>query len=392
MEGPKGVIVLGGFIQALALVRSLAELHIPVYIAEENNCIAQYSRFCTKFLRSPKAESPELAEFLIDVAKKYGLKGWLLLPTDDHLVENLSKSKAPLQEYYRMFVPSQDDLYRIINKKKLLEIAEQCGTNIPETCYVDSMERAKEFRFPLLVKGNYGRSFYQAMHTKAFKVDSFSELQTVVDSLAGSVDAADVMIQELIPSRRNDHVVSCTCFAEEGDIKSYWMGQKLRERPIENGTATFAESILVKEILEQSIPLMKALKYTGVCEIEFIFDHRDEKWKLIEINPRTWKWVGLAKACGIDYAKMLYLHAMDTAQSFPASYRTGVKWVDHFTDPIISMKMILTHRMTIADYVRSMKGTVIPAIWNWKDPLPALYFPFYSVHCKARRLWKACLR
>lgn len=389
MESKKGVIVLGGFIQALSLVRSLAELNIPVYVADNNSCLAQFSRGCTKFLKSPKAESPELAGFLIAVAKKYGLKDWLLLPTDDHMVENLSKNKDALQKFYKMFVPSQDDLYRIINKKNLLEIAEACGTNIPKTCYVNLMEQAKEFRYPLLVKGNFGRSFYQKMHTKAFKVNSFSELQKVVESLAGMVDPQEVMIQELIPSRKNDHIVSCTCFADEGDIKTYWMGQKLRERPIENGTATFAESILVEDILQQAIPLIKALHYTGVCEIEYIFDYRDNKWKLIEINPRTWKWVGLAKACGIDYAKILYLSALGAELSFPKSYQTGVKWVDYFTDPIVSMKMILTQKMTIADYFQSMKGKVISAIWNLKDPIPALYFPVYSVLSKARRLWKA---
>ncbi len=30
-----------------------------------------------------------------------------------------------------------------------------------------------------------------------------------------------------------------------------------------------------------------------------------DKYKLIEINARTWLWVGLAKACGIDYANII---------------------------------------------------------------------------------------
>ena len=386
MEEKKGVIILGGFIQALSLLRSLVELDIPVYIAAEKNCLSRYSKYCSKFLESPEADSPELAMFLIDVAEKYKLQDWLLLPTDDLLVENLSKNKAVLQKYFKLLAPSQDDLYQIINKKKLLERAMECGTNIPKTCYFDTIENAKNYRFPLIVKGNYGRSFFLTLHTKAYKATTYQELRQVMDSISGKVDISDVMIQEFIPSQKNDHVVSFTCFAVHGEIKSYWMGQKLRERPIVNGTATFAESIMVEDILKQATPLIKNLQYTGVCEVEFIFDHRDEKWLLIEINPRTWKWVGLAKACGIDYAKILYRYAIGIKQEFPTSYKVGVKWVDHFTDLFAVIMMIRAHRMTLMDYYKSMKGIVLPAIWSWKDPLPAIYFPLYSVICKIKKM------
>ncbi len=386
METKKGVIILGGFIQALSLVRSLAELKIPIYVAENKKCIAGFSRYCRKFLISPDSDSPELTNFLIDVAKKYKLSGWLLIPTNDFLVENLSQNKNALQKYYNFIVPSQDELYRIINKRNLLEAAENCGTNIPNTCYIDCIEKAKNFRYPLLIKGNYGCSFFQIMHKKAYEVSSYTELTKTLDIITQSINTHDLMIQELIPSRKKDHVVSFTCFADNGEIRSFWMGQKLRERPIDNGTATFAESIFLKELLLQATPLMKTLSYTGVCEIEFLYDHRDNKWKLIEINPRTWKWVGLAKACGIDYAKMLYLYVNKEAQKYPSTYRVGIKWIDYFTDPIVGMRLIMAKRISIKDYLLSLKGTVIPAIWNWKDPLPVFYFPIYSIKCKLNRL------
>lgn len=387
-ESKKGVIVLGGFIQGLSLVRSFAELGIPVYVANDQDCIARYSKYCSKFLKSPEPDYPELIGYLIDVAEKERLKDWLIIPTDDLQVENLSKNKSILEKYYKLLIPSQSDLYRIINKRNLLEVAESCGTNIPKTCYFDSIDKAKDFRYPLLVKGNYGCSFFHEMHTKAFIVNYYQELKQVLDTIAKTTDIHDVMIQELIPSRKNEHVVSFTCFADKGDIKSYWMGQKLRSRPIDNGTATLAESIMNKEILLQATPLIKTLQFSGVCEVEFMYDYRDNKWNLIEINPRTWKWVGLAKACGIDYAKMLYRYAYEIEQDFPTSYKVGVKWVDHFTDLVAGVKMIRAKRMTLTDYIKSYEGKVIPAIWSWKDPVPAMSFPVYSIASKFKRLTK----
>ncbi len=385
MNKKSGVIVLGGYIQALSLVRSFAELKIPIYVVENKKCIAGFSRYCKRFLISPKSDSSELTTFLIDIAKRYKLSGWLLIPTDDLLVENLSLNKSILQKYYNFVVPSHTELNRIINKRNLLDTANSCGTNIPKTCYIDSLEDAKNFRFPLIIKGNYGCSFFQTMHKKAYKVNSYNELTQTLSIIAQSMDTHDIMIQEFIPSRPNDHVLSFTCFADKGNIRSYWIGQKLRERPIDNGTATFAESILKKDLLFQAMPLVKTLSYSGVCEIEFMYDYRDDKWNLIEINPRTWKWVGLAKACGIDYAKMLYKYANKETQEYPNTYLVGVKWIDFFTDPIVGIKLIQAKRISVKEYFMSIKGKVIPAIWNLNDPVPALFFPIYFITNKFKR-------
>ena len=386
-ESKNGVIVLGGFIQGLALVRSLAELNIPIYVAEDKKCLAGYSRYCNKLIKCPEAESHDYASFLIGLAKQEGLKDWLLIPTDDHQVEALSKNAEILGEFYRFLVPPQEKLQQIINKKSLLEVAENVGTNIPRTCYYNNLEIAKEFRYPLLIKGNYGRSFFQVMHKKAFKVISYEELNEVMNYVSEKIPLADVMVQELIPTRADDHVISFTCFAEDGKIKSYWMGEKLRERPIENGTATFAQSVFIPDILLQAAPLVKALGYTGVCEIEFMYDHRDDKWNLIEINPRTWKWVGLAKECGIDYAKLLYRHINSIQQVYPQKYENGVKWVDSFTDVFVGLKLLKAKRITLVDYIKSYHGKTIHASWNWKDPLPALFFPFYAITNRLARFF-----
>ena len=57
-----------------------------------------------------------------------------------------------------------------------------------------------------------------------------------------------------------------------GTIKTFWMGEKLREHPIRFGTATLAESIYEPELIEISQRLLRGLLYTGVCEIEYIKD------------------------------------------------------------------------------------------------------------------------
>jgi len=284
-----------------------------------------------------------------------------------------------------MLVPDKNHLYDIIDKQKLLSVAKGCGTSIPATCYYSSVAMAKGFRFPLLIKGNHGLSFFKATHQKAIQVNTYQELVEVCDHLKRTTDIDDVMIQELIPNDINNKVVSFTCFAVNGGIKSYWMGRKLREHPIKYGTATYAESIYIPEVLTEATPLVKALEYTGTCEIEFLLDPRDGKYKLIEINPRTWLWVGLAKSCGIDYAKMMYRYVNNIHQEYPQTYRVGLKWINWMTDIVFGIKAIIKGVITTSEYFKSLKGQKVRAIWSWNDLMPGLMFPFMSFYIAKNR-------
>ena len=380
-----GAIVIEGHVQGLSNTRSLGELGIPVYVVDTVHCLAQHSKYCKKYFKCPPFNTSEFIDFLLSLGKKERLEGWLLIGSNDHIVENLSLNQDRLQPYYKMLVPNKSKLYDIINKKTLLMVAKNCGTSIPDTCYPENLNEAKMFRYPLLVKGNLGLSFYKATHKKAIQVDDYTSLQRVINQLHNTINFNDVMIQELIPSSSNNRVVSFTCFAENGNIKTFWMGQKLREHPVRYGTATFAQSVYIDDILNEAAPLVKALDYTGVCEVEFMLDNRDGKYKLIEINPRTWLWVGLAKACGVDYAKMVYRFVNNIPQSYPTNYLVGVKWINRLTDAFYAVKLLFDDKITLKEYFSSLKGNKTYAIWSRQDPVPGMIFPFLSLYIAFKR-------
>lgn len=379
----QGAIVIEGHVQGLSNCRALGELGIPVYVIDVVHCLAQHSKYCKKHWICPKFNSPEFITFLVELAQKENLKGWFLIGSNDHIVENLSLHRAELEPYYTMMVPLKDKLYQIINKQHLLETAHACGTRIPATCYMDSLQETKKMRYPLLIKGNLGLSFYKATHQKAIQVNSEQELDNTIGQLQGV--AEDVMIQELIPFDKENRVVSFTCFAINGEIKTYWMGQKLREHPIKYGTATMSQSVLLPEVLEEAKPLVRALEYTGTCEIEFMRDPRDGHYYLIEINPRTWLWVGLAKECGVDYAKIMYRYTHGIDQTYPSTYQVGLKWRNSITDLVFSIKSIIKKNLTVKEYVQSFRGLKMHAIWSWKDPMPGIVFPFMTFYIAKKR-------
>lgn len=385
-----GVIVIDGHVQGLSLTRSLGELGIPVYVVDRNKfAISKYSKYCQKFFISPDYLDDVFPDFLISLAESENLQNWLLLPCDDHIVYSISKRKKDLSEVFKVITVDFDILKSIINKEVLNRVAELCNIPVIKTYYPKSRELVKtEFgflRYPLLIKGTEGQSFYKNTKSKAFEVKDFEELQVTYSSLVKYLTPSDIMIQEKIPLSKENKVVSFTAFCVGGEIKAHWMGEKLREHPIYFGTATYTESVNVAALLDQSIPLIKKLSYTGVCEIEYLLDPRDGNYYLIEINPRTWLWVGLAKKCGVNYPEMIYNYVHEKSQEYPKQYKEKVRWMNLWTDTFFSLKYILQGKLSLASYIKSIFKKKTFAIFSLRDFLPFISMGLLLFYINKRR-------
>ncbi len=383
----RGVLIIDGHIQALALTRSLGEKGIPVFIVDRNkHGVARYSKYCSKFFKCPDYLSPEFVPFLMKLGEVENLNNWLILPCDDHIVKTLSEHKKTLQEIYKIATVDERVLKNIINKRNLFDIASSIGLPVIKTIYPDDWvvhsQMLNSLRFPLLVKGIEGQTFYKKAQRKAFKVLDINELNQVLVNLSDALKLDEIMIQEMIPLSIDTKVISFTSFSVEGEIKAYWIGQKIREHPIYFGTATCSMSIHNEELPLLAKSILSSLAYDGVCEIEFLLDSRDGKYYIIEINPRTWLWVGLAKACGVDYANLLYNHANEIEQSYPNNYSENVYWKNEITDFIFSMMGIMQRKISFSKYLKtrkskvkalSVKGDKKP-FWAYLFLLPYIFF------------------
>ena len=78
-----GALVLGGSHGALAVVRSLGRHGIPVWFASDDHVLARLSRFARKGLWWPGPNAAGAADFLLELGRRHGLVGWLLIPCAD---------------------------------------------------------------------------------------------------------------------------------------------------------------------------------------------------------------------------------------------------------------------------------------------------------------------
>ncbi len=371
-----GVIIIEGHVQGLANTRVLGRAGIPVIVIDKDNCIARYSRYCVKYFRCPDYITDAFIEFLIKLNIDENLKDWMLLPSNDHAVYNISKHKKKLCESFKIVTEDMELIDKIYNKRNLLNIAKRIGVSIPNTVMpVESNPTKVDLTYPIIIKGNNGLSFYKKFQQKAIVVDKEDELQHIWSGKLFNANPSDYFIQEVIPYINK--TISVTIFAVKGIVHSYWMGVKLREHPLKFGTATCCKSIFEKELLDISTLLIQDLGYTGVCEIEWLKDSRDGQYKLIEINARTWLWVGLAEKCGIAYPTMLYNYANNDVLPQPYQYKLGLFWINLYTDIFFSFKRIINRIDKPQDVIRTY-FSFTEACWDITDPIP-----FFAYGCMA---------
>jgi predicted ATP-grasp superfamily ATP-dependent carboligase len=382
-----GAIVIEGHVQGLSNTRSLGEIGIPVYVVDTTNCIAKYSKYCRKFFICPDFASDEFADFLIELARKEYLKDWLLLPSNDHAVLTISKNKQKLENVYKVITPTYKIIENIYDKSKLLNLSQKIGVHFPKTFYInseDDLDRC-HLPFPVIIKGRHGLSFYKLMRKKVFVANDNEELKKQLNDISNKTELKNTFIQEVIPFNGSNYTTSFTAFCSNGAVKTFWMGEKLREHPTRFGTATFCVSTFNEELIEPSSKLIKSLNYTGICEIEYIRDPRDNGYKLIEINARSWLWVELAKTCGINFTLIAYDFIYKDKDVYHQDYRIGIKWINYLTDIPFSVKAIFKGRLNIKSYLRSLKGIKSHALWNKDDPKPFISYILLSMFYLKKR-------
>jgi len=378
-----GALIIEGHVQGLANTRLLGQADIPVIVVDKENCVAKYSKYCKAFYKCPDYLSDDFIDFLIRLNKAFNLTNWLLLPSNDHAVYNISLHKNTLSQYYKIITEDIAVINNIYNKRKLLKIAEQAGIPIPATIMPEIKNPSKvDLRYPILIKGNQGLNFYKRFKHKAVIIKTSDELVNIWDKELKEAKPEEYIIQEIIP---NEHkTVSVTVFAEKGNVHTYWMGVKLREHPVTFGTATCAKSMYDEEILNLSKKLIKQLNYTGVCEIEWIRDSRDNIPKLIEINARTWLWVGLAEKCGINYPMIIYNYLIHGVIPKQNEYTLGLNWINIYTDFFFSLQSILKGKGNIKDFYLSYRKFT-EACWDKRDPIPFFVYALMIINFLRRR-------
>lgn len=367
-----GAVITGGDFQALGVIRSLGRKGIPVHVLDHEVSIGRFSRFCRSYTIAPSpAKENEYLSFLIAFAKKSGLGKRVLYANNDRVVGLLSNHKKLLEEYYHIPTPDWEVIKYVYNKKNAYQLAESLGIPTPRTYYPQDLGDLEklDIRFPVIIKPATRDNFFDVFRKKAFLIRDKQHLLQTYQKVCDLIDPSDVLIQEFIPVGPK-HLYSFCPFFKEGKVVAKIMARRSRQHPMDFGQATtFAETVNIPELEEMGKKFLEKIRYYGLAEVEFMFDTRDNKYKFLEVNARVWGWHTLAIGAGIDLPYLLYRDAMGQPAQFPLS-RNDVKWIRLITDIPTVMGELIKGRMSIRDYVSSLRGKREFAVFSLDDPLP----------------------
>jgi D-aspartate ligase len=369
-----GAVVIGGDYQGLGIVRSLGRHGIPVCVIDDERSIARYSCYLTFARRVASLRgAEETVEQLMNLGRTMSLQGWVLYPTRDETVAALSQYRTELAEIFRVPSPPWETIECLWDKRKTYQLAEKLGIPTPRTWYTNSARDLEQVdgSFPVAVKPAIKEHFVYATKEKAWRADSPAQLRELYQQASQLVPPDEIMIQDLIPGDGACQYAYCSFFKQGNSLASL-VACRRRQHPHDFGRAsTYVETVELPLLEEYAQRFLRAINYYGLVEVEFKRDPRDQQYRLLDVNGRTWGYHTIGRRAGLDFPYLLFADQMQQSVQ-PAKGKAGVRWIRVLTDLPSGVVGILGGHLDLSTYVRSLFQWQEEAVFSMDDPLPGL--------------------
>ena len=228
-----------------------------------------------------------------------------------------------------------------------------------------------ECRFPVILKPAVRNVADEFTRAKAWKAPDRDALVSLYKRAAAFAGHDGVIVQEWIPGTGAAQF-SYAALCDHGVPIASLVARRTRQLPIDFGrSSTFVETLEHSPVEAEACRLLKSLDYTGVVEVEFKFDKRDRRYKLLDVNGRFWTWNSLGARAGVDFGYLAWRFAQGQAVE-PCRARPGVAWMYGSRDIIAAYQEMAAGTLSVHEYVKCFGKPLVFANFALDDPWPAL--------------------
>ncbi len=319
-------VVFNSHITGLAVARSLGRRGVPVIALDRDpKGYALASKYATVTALCPNVLEDEegFIRYLLDLGAMLDRPG-ILYPTNDEWVLAVNRHRERLGRSFIIPFSGPDIVEPVLDKARLYGTARELGIPIPRTWDLGREDLARvsaALPYPCIVKPTEQRSFYDVFGDKAWRIGSPAEFRAALDRAAGH----PLVAQEIVGQGLTDFYSVCSYIGNDGEAHGTFVGRKLEQYPPDFGTGCLVAAEGPAAIAERGVQILKAFGYRGISEVEFIYDARDGEHKLLDVNTRVWKWIGLPIAAGVDLPWLAYADATGVPEIAPPA-REGLIW------------------------------------------------------------------
>ncbi len=388
---PPGALIVGGAHVSIALARSLGRRGIPVWLLASHP-LPRLSRYVQRSFSWPGAGHPDAAASIVDVAVRHGLNGWVLFATGDEDMRLIAQNHALLTPHFRVATAGWDTMQWAYDKRLTYRRAAALGIACPRSFKACDWEtvRQSQFQFPVVLKPARRDALNALTRAKAWKADDRDTLLSLYRRAASLVGGEAVIVQEWIPGH-GEAQFSYAGLWDRGKSVASLVARRARQYPVDFGrSSTFVETVEQEQVETLACRFLQSLNYSGVVEIEFKYDRRDRRYKLLDVNGRFWTWTGLGALAGVDFPYLAWRQALghDIACT---SAKPGVAWMYASRDVLAAFKEISRGALTLRDYLAGFRKELVFAGFAPDDPLPAIAeFPLLAWNCLTKGRDRDC--
>ncbi len=375
----------------LGITRTLGRLGVPVYNVDGAGLVPAFkSRYSKGRFRWDVEDGPpkESLERLAGVAKQIGRRA-VLIPSSDATAMFVAEYERELSQWFDFPKPGSNLVRELASKKEMYSLVKKLGVPTAETAFprnrADVLEYLETARFPVMLKGIFGKRLEESAGKRMFIVRTPEELLRMYDSHEDPAEP-NFMLQEYIPGGDDTVWMFNGYFDKDSDCLVGFTGKKIRQYPVYTGLTCLGICLRCDEVDQTTRRFMKAVGYRGILDIGYRFDARDGQYKVLDINPRVGATFRLfVGENGIDVVRAMYLDL--TGQKVEASAAPeGRRWIVEDCDLISSYRYMRDGKMGLKEWLKSLKGIQESAIFALDDPLPVLWMAMRNLQLSVHSL------
>jgi D-aspartate ligase len=372
MTSPAFVLGLG--VNGLGIVRALGRRGIPVVgFFHGDQEVGRHSRYCrAERVLDPRSDRSAYLDRMEALASESSGPP-VLFPTNDATVALVVEERERLGSRFRFVLPKSEAVFALMDKSCVVEIARRAGIPTPVTVTVSTLDealrQAARMPFPCLAKP---RSPWTGAAQRLPKVTGLAS-RAAFEEFVRSHEASLPLLafQEVIPGEDHDYGFCCLYRDTSGAILAHLTGQTIHRYPPGLGWIATCVVTSIPELRAASEQILAQAGYVGLAEVEFKRDPRDGRYKLFEVNTRSWAHNILAASCGVDFMHIAYRDSLGLPPA-PLPRPRERAYMNSALEAGVWWRMMRAGRFPEIPWRVLAWGTVHP-YFAWDDPLPAVH-------------------
>ncbi len=296
----------------------------------------------------------------------------LVVPLGDNGALFLSQHKSELSQYAKIAVNDWEIFQNIIDKTKTMRICQENNISAPRTVFSDDPIAAiyeMGLQYPVVVKPKTaaGSIGFNIIHSELALI----KLLDNYDNSNGPLFVQEYIEQDGAPQYGAD------LFRDrDGIIRAALVAKCARWFPIDGGSGLLSITIHDDEIVESCKKLLEALDWNGYANIDLVWDAKEKRAKILEINGRTGASIKLNYLAGVDMSKLILENELGYPVSDQLEYTTG-KMVSCFLVDILWFLKAKNRFSAKPSWFA--RWHIKDVVFSWDDPLPSVGFFITSI-------------